>query len=112
MRTIKFRGKRVDNGEYVYGDYLRPWEGTAKYAQIRVTEDDHKDEHGNIVAFCGRYDVEPNTVAQFVGIDKNGCEVYEGDKIFLSIGTYRRAKFHENFDSSMATLVEDSSCKK
>ena len=106
MRTIKFRGKRVDNGEYVYGDYLRPWEGSAKYPQIRVTEDDHPDEDGNIIAFCGRYEVEPDTVAQFVDYDRNGREVYVGDKIYLSIGTYRRATLDENFDSSMATLME------
>ena len=79
MREIKFRGRRVDNGEYVYGDYLRPYE--TQYPQIRVVEDDHVDEFGNISASSRRYDVRPESVAQLVGYCKGWREVYEGDKL-------------------------------
>jgi uncharacterized phage protein (TIGR01671 family) len=67
MREIKFRGKRLDNGEWIEGDLLRMnghWfifldpapEGIDKYA------------------------VDPATVGEFTGLkDKNGKEIYEGD---------------------------------
>ncbi len=33
MREIKFRGKRIDNGEWVYGDLFQPLGGTLDYIQ-------------------------------------------------------------------------------
>lgn len=62
MRLIKFRG-RARNGEFVYGDLIHSWGSTSIF----------DGEH--------RYTVEPESVAQFIGLDKNGLEVYEGDKL-------------------------------
>lgn len=63
MREIKFRGKRVYNGEWVYGYYVCDLLG-------------HHIIESN--GFC--YNIIPETVGQFTGLtDKNGTEIFEGD---------------------------------
>lgn len=68
MRTIKFRGKRVDNGKLVYGYY---WSFNDIHF-IRSGSNLHSTD----------YEVHPETVGQFTGLlDKDGKEIYEGDII-------------------------------
>ena len=68
-RTIKFRGKRLDNGEWIYGD-LQLGDGD-HIPMIGVVRGGHDPDY---------YQVEEATVGQFTGLrDKDSRPIYEGD---------------------------------
>ena len=73
-REILFRGKAIDNGEWVYG-YLTKhyYKGEFEFCiQYFDSDMDDKKRHNVIV--------DQNTIGQFTGLfDKNGVKIFEGD---------------------------------
>ena len=68
-RTIKFKAKRLDNGEWVKGDLVH----STSYVGISYPSDEFSD-----VPIVHR--VDPSTVCQFTGLkDKEGMDIFEGD---------------------------------
>ena len=93
MREIKFRGKRLDNGEWIVG---------------LLTLDVKRHYRIQYDPMCFSVIVDPATVGQYTGLkDKNGREIYEEDilqdeigfkgKIIYSMGAFY-GDFGEGFE--------------
>lgn len=93
MQYILFRGKRVDNGEWVEGYYYE-----SKISGCFILSPKIKVRKKDGVVINDSFEVAkviPETVGQCTGLtDKNGQKIFEGDiisAITLDAGTEQRA---------------------
>lgn len=78
MREILFRGKRVDNGEWVYGFLVEALNCVTDKNETFIIEQDAT--YFTYGEFACAVEVKPETVGQYTGIkDDQDVRIFEGD---------------------------------
>lgn len=104
----KFRGYCHEFGSFVYGKLLKHDYYNIKDEFLCVEyyiEGTDEEDYGDYLP-----DVDPETVAQMVGHDKDGAEIYEGDKLVDNLGREHIATIQDTFELIAELKLKEDAC--
>lgn len=81
MREIRFRAKRKDDGQWIYGYYMHFFDHhTIVYRDL---EGNYRED-----------EIDSSTLGQFTGFyDKRGIEIYEGDVLRIPVHKFDKIEY-------------------
>ncbi|HAC2959948.1 TPA_asm: hypothetical protein GZJ80_02580 [Listeria monocytogenes] len=102
MREIEFRGKRIDNREWIYGNLMQ-FEDSATFIFADERKGASTLTYAHFIIINNMHAIDEKTLGQYTGLkDKNGKKIFEGDIV--------NCKFFDRMVGDIAGVINFIDC--